>query len=301
MNILITGANGFIGRNVCKYLKEKKNYLVAIDLHSEQKCLCDEYVKCDLSTPQVDNLFSNIKVDKIDAVVHLASDMRKEPFNIEVVQHNCVSMQRLLEFAEKNQVGSFVELSSLPVIGSPVQHPITEEHPLNPPTVYHATKIAQEFFAEYAYTHHNLRTVSLRICAPVGEGVNPKTIFPTFIRKAVNNEDLILVGKGGRKQTYIHVSDIAQAIYKSINSEAQGVYNLGSYNLISNLELAKKCIKLTNSKSKILFIDRVDPEENRVWDVCIDKLKRDTGYEPVVNINEAILELANIYRKDSEV
>ena len=297
MNILLTGANGFIGRNVCKYLKNQGETVFGVDLHDESRCECDKYFSCDLSTEAVNDIFEN---NKIDAVVHLASDMRHEPYTVEVVRNNCVSMQRLLELSEKYEISAFVELSSLPVIGSPVTHPIKEDHPLKPPTVYHVTKHAQELLAEYAFYTFGLRTVSLRICAPVGEGVNPKTIFPTFIRKALNNEDITLIGKGGRKQTYIHVNDIAQAIYKSINSKAQGVYNLASYNLISNYELAKKVIELTGSKSQIVFLDKEDKEENRVWDVCIDKLKADTGYEPLIDIDTAITEFAEITKKSME-
>lgn len=300
MNILVTGANGFIGHHVCKYLKNKGNYIIAVDLHEKSKCVCDEYISCDLSSDKVDGLINELSVNSVDSIVHLASDMRVEPHNIEVVMHNCVAMQRLLEFAEKNNINSFVELSSLPVIGSPTKHPITEQHSLNPPTVYHATKIAQEYLADYAYRKFGLRTVSLRICAPVGKGVNTKTIFPTFIRKAIINEPLTLIGKGTRKQTYIHVTDIAQAIYKSINSNAQGVYNLASYNLISNNDLAKKIIKLTKSNSKIEFIDIKDPMDDYIWDVSIEKLKKDTGYEPEVSIDEAILEYVDYLKKEND-
>lgn len=298
MNILVTGSNGFIGGHVCKYLMDQGEYVIGVDLQEISRKDCNEYISCNLSTSDIDKIYSRIKVDKIDAVVHLASDMRIEPYTVDVVANNLVGMQRLIELCEEKKISVLVELSSLPVIGRPVQHPITEQHPLKPPTVYHVTKHTQELLAEYANYKFGLRTVSFRICAPVGEGVNPKTIFPTFVRKAVNNEDLTLIGKGTRKQTYIHVSDIAQAIYKAINSNAQGVYNLASYNLISNYDLAIKCVKLTESSSKIVFIDKEDPEDDLIWDVSIEKIKKDIGYEPKISIDDAILELADIFRKN---
>lgn len=297
MKVLLTGSNGFIGSHVCKYFREQGCYVVGLGRSEKSKNDCDEYVSCDLFTDKVDHIFDNTKIDTVDAVVHLAADMRHEPYEVEVVANNCTGTQRLLEMCEKKNIPVFLQLSSLPVIGTPVLHPITEEHPLHPPTVYHITKHMQELLVEYATYTHSLRTASFRICSPVGEGDNPKTIFPTFIRKALADEDIVLYGKGTRKQTYIHARDIASALWKALNSDAQGVYNLASYNLISNIELAKKCVELTNSKSQIKFAGNVDPLDDVVWDVSIEKLKKDTGFEPAITIDEAIIDVANSMRK----
>ena len=161
---------------------------------------------------------------------------------------------------------------------------------MHPPTVYHVTKHAQELLAEYAHYTHGLRTLSYRITAPVGIRMNPKTIFPVFVNKAMKNEDIVLLGKGTRKQTYIHVRDIAQAIWKGIESDAQGVFNLSSHNLLSNYELACRCKRVTGSDSHIVFSGKEDPMDDYVWDVSIDKLRSATGYEPEVDIDEAIEE-----------
>lgn len=293
MNILVTGSNGFIGGHVCEYLMDQGDYVIGLDLAEAPSKQCYEYISCNLSTAEVDGILNGIKAESIDAVVHLAADMRGEPNTVEVVCNNCTGTQRLIEFCQKNGINTFVQMSSLPVIGSPVMFPITEEHPIKPPTVYHVTKYMQELLANYADYSKGLRTVSFRICSPIGIGVNPRTIFPIFVSKALNNEDITLIGKGTRKQTYIHVRDISQAIYKAINSEARGVYNLGSYNLISNYDLAQRCISLIGSESKIVFLDREDPSDNVSWDISLDKIKLDMDYEPCVTIDEAILEYAD--------
>lgn len=293
MNILVTGSNGFIGGHICEYLMDQGDYVIGLDLTESSSKQCDEYICCNLSTAEVDGIIDGIKAKRIDAVVHLAADMRGDPDTVEVVCNNCTGTQRLIEFCQKNGINTFVQMSSLPVIGSPVKLPITEEHPIKPPTVYHVTKYMQELLANYADYSKGLRTVSFRICSPIGIGVNPRTIFPIFVSKAINNEDITLIGKGTRKQTYIHVRDISQAIYKAINSEARGVYNLGSYNLISNFDLAQRCISLIGSESKIVFLDKEDPSDNVSWDISLDKIKLDMNYEPCVTIDEAILEYAD--------
>lgn len=294
MNILVTGTNGFIGSNVASYLRKKGEYVIGLGRSKKanyENCV-DEYISCDLATDDVYDINKNSK-KKIDAIVHLAADMRKEPHCVEVVEANCGGTQRLLEFAELNDISVFLQLSSLPVIGHPVEHPITENHPLNPYTVYHITKHTEEMLAEYAYQYHNLRTASFRISAPIGKRVNEKTIFPTFVRKCLNNEDIEIWGKGTRQQNYVHVDDIAQALYKSLyNDNAHGVYNLTGDLLISNIKLAQMCKEILNSKSNIVFNGKDDYMDSYVWDASLEKIKNDINYNPSVTMEQAIKEYA---------
>lgn len=293
MNILITGSNGFIGGHVSEYLRNQGHYIIGLGRREKPAGIVDEYLCCDMHSDEVETICDKIKVAHIDAVVHLAADMRKEPYGVEVVAHNCVGTQRLLELCEKNGMHIFVQLSSLPVIGKPSEHPITEEHALKPPTVYHATKVMEELLADYADEHHGLRTASFRISAPVGTGMNQNTIFPTFVSKACKGEDLVLSGKGSRKQTYVHVRDISKAILQAIENEnAHGVYNLSSYNCLSNKELAETCIEILHSDSHVVFSGKEDPMDDYIWDVSLEKIHKELGYTPEVTIEEAILEYA---------
>ena len=297
MDILVTGSNGFIGSHTARFLKEKGCKVTGLGRHEKPLFDVDDYICCDLSSGES---FKNLSESgkKFDAAVHLAADMRREPHNVTVVTANCGGTQRLLEYCEENGVKAFVQLSSLPVIGKPVRHPITEEHPLCPPTVYHATKAEQELLADYAYRLHGLRTCSMRISAPVGRGMNPRTIFPVFMKKALAGETLELAGKGTRKQTYIAVKDIASAIYAALNSDAHGVYNLVSYNTVSNLELAQAIVKFTNSSSQIVFSGKDDYMDDYIWDADISKLKADTGWEPAIGLEEMIRDMETVLKNE---
>ncbi len=295
MNILVTGSNGFIGSWVSRYLKEQGNYIIGLGRREEAVGPVDEYVCCDMSTDSMRQLYDREKTGKkpLDAVVHLAADMRKDPYGAEIVFHNCVGTQRILELCEAQGIKIFVQLSSLPVIGKPRCHPITEEHPLAPPTVYHVTKITGELLADYAYTRHGIRTVSFRISAPIGPGMLTDKIFPVFVSRAVCGKDLVLYGKGTRKQTYIHVRDIAKAVSLALlSADAHGTYNLSSYNCLSNKELADKCVRLLGSKSKVVYSGHDDTMDDDLWDVSIERVRQDLGYEPDISIDEAILEYA---------
>lgn len=293
--ILITGSNGFIGRHVCEYFRKKGCYVIGLGRREKSVPEVDEYLKIDLSEDEI----TNYKPQKnISAVIHLAADMRHEPDCVEVVRANCTGEQRLLEFCEKNSIDTFLQLSSLPVIGSPKILPIKEDHPICPPSVYHSTKFMGEILADYAMRKHGIRTASFRISAPVGVGMNEKTIFPIFVKKAVNQEDITVYGKGSREQTYIHVDDISQALFKALHSEkCKGVYNLASFNRISNLNLAKKCVEVLKSESKIVFNGLPDSSDGEIWDVCIDKLMADSGFKPEITIEDCIKEIANYFKK----
>lgn len=296
LNILITGSNGFIGRNVCEWLKKQDVNIIGLGRNKISKAQVNKYISCNLQIDDIGNAIDDMQIMPIDAVIHLASDMRREPYEKEVLASNCIGTQRLIEFCEIRNIPVFIQLSSLPVIGKPIQHPIKEEHPLAPPTVYHITKCTQELLANYAWYTHHLRTISFRISAPVGIGMNPKTIFPIFVKNALENKDIIIYGKGRRKQTYIHVSDIASAIYKGIKSNTQGVFNLASNNLYSNYELANECIKVIGSSSRIKYSGDGDPYDDYIWDVSLEKIKNEIGYEPKVSMEKMILELCNYYR-----
>lgn len=294
MNILVTGSNGFIGSHVARYFKEKGHYVVGLGRtetpHNTEDV--NEYISCDLGSDKASNIPSLVSV-KLDAVVHLAADMRKEPHLVEVITANCAGTQRLLEMCEANNIKVFLQLSSLPVIGKPLLHPITEEHPIHPYTVYHITKRTEELLANYAYEYHGIRTASFRISAPIGTRVNPNTIFPTFIRKALENEDIVLLGKGTRKQNYVYVKDIAKCLELSLTSErVHGVYNLTSNLLISNHELAQVVIEVLDSKSEIKFQGE-DYSDSYVWDATLGRILEDSGYVPKTNIRDVISEYAN--------
>ena len=101
MNVLVTGSNGFIGTHVCRYLKEKGMYVIGMGRRAEATSKVDEYVCCDMSSDDIFEIPNKVSV-KIDAVIHLAADMRKEPYGVEIVVHNCSGMQRLLEMCEAN-------------------------------------------------------------------------------------------------------------------------------------------------------------------------------------------------------
>lgn len=290
MRVLITGSNGYIGAYACDYFG-KDSYVIGVGRKPVSKAKVDEYIQCDFAEDDIKEKLKNVFAKGIDVIYHIAADNRKEPYGIDVIKSNCVGTQALLELAEEYNVKCFIQLSSVPVIGTPKELPITPENSLQPPTIYHATKCLQELLADYAYRSTGLRTVSIRIPSPMGPGVNTRYIFPTFISKAIAGEDICIYGKGNRKQTYVHVSDVCLAMKLTADNElCKGTYVLGSPHLISNIDLAKKIIEVLHSESKIVFVDKEDPCDGQVWQINYEPLKQQTGYESQLTLEEMIKE-----------
>lgn len=220
MKILVTGSNGFIGGHTVRYLKECGHYIIGLGRSKESASRTDMYIQCDLSKEEGRSRLKSKLEGDIDAVIHMAADMRKEPYTTNVVQTNCVGTQGLLEICAEKNIHVFVQLSSLPVIGIPKYHPITEDHPTEFHSVYHATKAMQEHLAQYAYSYMGIATASFRISSPIGPGANEGTIMPVFIKNALHNRDIKIYGKGSRIQTFIHVDDVSSAMLEAVKHPA---------------------------------------------------------------------------------
>lgn len=216
MKILVTGSNGFIDGHTVRYLSERGHYIIGLGRKENSVSETNEYIQCDLSKASDRKKLKERVNDRIAAVMHIAADMRKEPYTAEVVQANCVGTQSLLEICEEKKIKVFVQLSSLPVIHIPRQHPITKEHPTKFHSVYHATKAMQEHLAQYAYDYMGLPTASFRISAPVGPGVDENTIMPVFIKNAISDKNIEIYGKGSRIQSFIHVNDMVSVMLEAV-------------------------------------------------------------------------------------
>ena len=116
--------------------------------------------------------------------------------------------------------------------------------------------------------------------------MNKKNFLSLLLEKCRNNEEIILFGHGGRKQNYIDVRDVCRAILEVVVRDAKGVFCIGG-TCISNEELAKTCIALSDSKSPIIF-KGMDKEEDNIWDISFDKASGYLGYEPGYSLEDTI-------------
>ena len=293
MKILVTGANGFIGRHTVDYLI-KNNYS---DIYGMIRTVTSnenthtKYVKADLSGNDLCRALSS-SCGSLDAIVHVAACLSKDNRDPELIQVNCHGMQSLIETAHQLGCKRFVYISGIPVIGKPIFHPITEGHPTVPGTTYHASKLFGEHLLLLS-DNNAINPIILRLPSPVGKGMNSKAILPTFINNCIAGRGIVLFGKGSRRQNYIDVRDICIAIELALQSRVCGVYNIANRRTISNYELAEICKRLTNSSAPVVFNGQDDPEEGIDWNISIEKAFRDLCFDPRYSIYDTIQSMIN--------
>ena len=282
--VLITGVNGLIGSAIAEYLISDYEVIGTSIEDANGTGWCIQCIQSDVTKKE--------SLDKlpvsVDVIVHCAAIITSDDFSNILLNANCIGVQNIASYSSKADCSQFIYFSSLPIIGKPMNIPIKEDHPIDPPTVYHLTKYFGELVLKKLLPEKNL--VIFRIPSPIGRKTAPNKIVPVFVKNAINNIDYTLLGNGGRIQNYIDVRDIARATRCSIERNACGTYNIASEKSYSNKELAELCISLFNSQSSI-FYQGVDKEEDYQWIVSTEKAKKELGFIAKYSLADTILEI----------
>ncbi len=286
MRILLTGASGFVGRAVGRRLLAAGNEVVGV-ARSAGGDEVAEWAEVDLSRPDAADALGRLA--PCDAVVHAAAEITYELDAPGPVAANCAGTQAALSAALRWQSSALVYISSIGVIGVPTELPVTEDHPVAPPTGYHAAKLFGEHLMKLA-SEGGLRTVSLRLTSPVGAGMPPQRILPTFVAAATAGRPLEVAGGGTRSQNYVDVRDAAAAVEAALRG-GTGVVNLGGAASITNLELARLCVEETGSSSAV-DTGGIDAQEGVRWEISLARAATQLSYAPAYSLSDSIASIA---------
>lgn len=284
--IVITGAAGFVGNYVIRSFLTH-GYDVTALINSKELNIQSErltVVQADVCDEAFVQKASRM-IGACQAVVHLAADINV-PGNGRTIIVNCLGTYHVVELANRLGADKFIYMSSVPVIGSPVYIPVTEEHPLQPKSLYHITKLAGENIVNQI-GRPEMSKIILRIPSPIGRGMRHNTFLYHILEQCYRAQDLLVYGAGKRVQNYIDVRDIAEAVRLSIVKEAEGIFLIAGES-ISNLKLAENCITYTNAGVQIRFGDMEDAEEADRWELSGVRAKEILGYVPRYALKETI-------------
>jgi nucleoside-diphosphate-sugar epimerase len=240
----------------------------------------------DLGDRRIAQLASE-RLPRCDAIVHAAAAIDADRHAAAVSLTNALGTQQMLQLAESWGVSRFVYISSVPIVGRPRELPITEQHPADPPTAYHASKLYGEHLVELG-RRAGLTATMLRLTSPVGPGMPDGRIFSVFVRRALMGDPLEVAGEGGRRQDYVDVRDVAASVQACLERPATGRFNIAAGRSVSNLELAQSCIEVLRSSSEVELGSRPDPDEHLRWDVSIERARSELGYAPACSLNDSI-------------
>ncbi len=312
MKCLITGGAGFIGSHLAESLISRGDQVVIFDnLSTGSKSNLagiSEKIKFEQG-----NILNKIVIDKLvaesDYVVHLAAALGV--FNIvnkplDSLKTNLEGSEIVLEACDKYRKPVLIASTS-EIYGKNDKVPLNEEddriigHPLKSRWSYSEAKAVDESLAYFYYLENKLPIRIVRFFNTVGprQVGHYGMVVPRFVAAALKNEPLSVYGSGDQIRCFCHVTDAVKALLLVIDSdEAIGqVFNVGNNSQISIIELAKKVIEITGSKSRIekIAYENAYPEgfedmQRRVPD--ISKIKRVLGWEPKINLNQIINDIA---------
>lgn len=240
--VLVTGANGLIGKNLIKQLilhQCKKPIEVYAVVRNKEKALAVfsdlpqeriHYIVCDVCRLKPENLGVNY-------IIHGASKTASKEFvsePVEVILNSVYGTKNLLEFARVNPVNGFVYLSTMEVYGAPTtEEKITEDCATNIDTMsvrssYPESKRLCESLCRAYASEYGVPAKVVRLTQTFGEGVDyfDGRVFAEFARCVIEGRNIVLKTKGETKRNYIDVNDAAEAILTVLaNGTAGEAYN----------------------------------------------------------------------------
>jgi dTDP-glucose 4,6-dehydratase len=173
------------------------------------------------------------------------------------IETNVIGTYTVLEVARRNKVKRVIQVSTDEVYGSISKGSWDEDSPLEPNSPYSASKASADLLARSYVKTFGLDVIVTRCCNNYGPHQNPEKLIPLLITKILQGEDLPIYGNGKNIREWIHVSDHARALaFLSQKASYGEIYNIGSGEEFSNIEIAEKILDVMKSKvSKIKFVE----------------------------------------------
>lgn len=305
--ILVTGGAGFIGSHLCARLLKEGNYVLCLDNYFTGSALniiplksnpYFELVRHDITSPY------SAEVEEIYNLACPASPVYYQEDPIQTVKTSVVGAINMLGLAKRKKA-KILQASTSEVYGDPFQHPQTESYwgnvnPIGPRSCYDEGKrCAETLFMDY-HRQNNVRIKIIRIFNTYGPNMsaNDGRVVSNFIVQALQNEDITIYGDGSQTRSFQYVDDLIEGMVRMMKTgdDFTGPVNIGNPGEFSMLELAEMIIRLTGTKSKIVFkpLPKDDPKQRKP-DISLAKEKLG-GWEPKVALEDGLKETIRYFR-----
>jgi len=286
VKILVSGANGFIGKNLTSHLEGKGHVITRVDLRAGD-CVGD--------IADADFVLETLARQDFDSIVHLAAmtDVRAcidDPYSCYRI--NSFGTLNMLELAVRKRARRFIYSSSANVYGVPVELPVEETTQLNPRTPYDHSKVLSENMVQSYGRHKALPFVILRSWKLFGEHDAPTTAVSRFVNACLKGKPIQLYNAGRDTTDPYHIDNYCYAVELCLEKEeAVGeVFNVGTGNEVSIRHLAELVKDLANSNCELVDMPPRSPEETQPMRSypSIEKIRSNLGYEPIVSLKEGL-------------
>ncbi len=306
MKILVTGGAGFLGSHLCKFLLDQNHEVVCLDNFLTGKRRNIKELKSNPKFKVVPhNVIEQINIkEHIDQIYNLACPASPIAYQfdpIETIKANTQGVINVLEFARLNGA-TVLQASTSEVYGDPFEHPQKESYKgnvnmLGPRSCYDEGKrVAETLFMDY-HRAYNLPIRIARIFNTYGPNMHEfdGRVVSNFILQALKNEPITIYGLGEQTRSFCYVDDMVRGLYLLMESNETGPINLGNPREFTVLELANIVIKLTNSKSEIVYkeLPQDDPRQRQP---DISKAREILGWQPTISLEEGIIKTTEYFK-----
>ena len=304
--ILITGGAGFLGSHLCDRLTEEGHDVLCLDNFFTG---AKQNIRHLIGRPNFEMIRHDIvhpiflEVDEIYNLACPASPIHYQYNPVKTVKTSVMGAINMLGVAKRVKA-KILQASTSEVYGNPTVHPQKENYWGNVNTIgirscYDEGKRCAEtlFFDYHRQNRVNIRVV--RIFNTYGPRMHPNDgrVVSNFIVQALTNREITVYGDGSQTRSFCYVNDLIEGLIRMMNGPDNfvGPVNLGNPTEFTILELAEKTIRLTGSKSKIIFksLPQDDPLQRRP-DITLAREK--LQWVPGVEIEEGLMKTVEYFR-----
>ncbi len=294
---VVTGGAGFLGSHLCEHLLAQGQRVICVDNLETSTLTNIEHIRSDEFVFLYHDMTHHLEIEEpVDVVYHLAAlaspiDYLRQPLHsLKVGSYGTHNALGLAKFKRAR----FVLASTSEVYGDPHVHPQPETYwgnvnPIGPRGVYDEAKRYAEAMTMAYHGQQGVDTAIVRIFNTYGPRMRPHDgrAIPTFVRQALEGEPITVFGTGAQTRSFCYVDDLIGGLYLLAQSGVHLPVNIGNPDEFTLLELAETVLKVTGSKSEIVFeaLPVDDPQQRRP---DITRAKQILGWEPEVKLEEGL-------------
>jgi UDP-glucuronate decarboxylase len=307
MKLLIAGGAGFLGSHLCDRLVAEGNHVICVDnfetgsLKNIRHLLSNknfELVNHDVSVA--------LEIKHLDGIYNFAcpaSPVSYQRDPIQTLKTSVIGALNLLNLA--NQTNSrILQASTSEVYGDPLIHPQNEKYwgnvnPIGIRACYDEGKRAAEtlFIDSYRTNRTDIRVARIFNTYGSRMSIDDGRVISNFIVQALQNKPLTVHGDGSQSRSFCFVNDLVEGVVKLFNVDnLHSPVNLGNPSSTSVISLAREIIDLTQSRSKILFVELPSDDPKR-REPDITEAKRNLAWEPVVSRQDGLIATIKYFRE----
>jgi len=294
---VVTGGAGFLGSHLCEFLLDKGYRVVCVDNLETASLQNVEHLRNPEFLFVNHDMTQHLEVEgPVDVVFHLASpaspiDYLRLPLHtLKVGSYGTHNALGLAKFKRAR----FLIASTSEVYGDPKVHPQPETYwgnvnPIGPRGVYDEAKRYAEALTMAYHRQQGVDTCIARIFNTYGPRMRPHDgrAIPTFLRQAIAGQPLTVFGEGKQTRSFCYVDDLIRGLYLLAGSDEHHPVNIGNPSEFTLLELAQLVVRLTDSKSEIVF-EALPEDDPQVRQPDITRARQILGWEPEIELEEGL-------------